>query len=183
MRGAPTPGPAVAAAAVALVLLVGGCGVPLDDAPRAVDLTTTSQTTVVPPAGDGETLSIFFFRDDRLEDQQVAADEDPTIGDAINAVLGKPEPPLTTLIPTGTEMLDFELDGQTAVIDLSDDIQGFTGPEQKGAYAQLVFTALSSGEATSVRFMVDGKKVKAPTDDGNRDIVVRTDYQPPLRPP
>lgn len=173
----------VATVTVALALLVAGCGVPLDDEPRAIDRTTTSQTTVVPPAsGDGKTMSIYFFGDERLVDQQVAADNDPTIDDAIKSVLGKPEPPLTTLIPTGTELLGFELDGQTAIIDLSEDIQGFTGPEQKGAYAQLVFTALASGQATSVQFRVNGEAVKAPTDNGNREFVVANDYDPPLNP-
>jgi len=177
------PATVLATATLCLALLVTGCGVPLDDGPRAIDRSTTSQTTLVSPAvSDGENLSIYFFRDERLEDQQVPADRDPTVDDAIKAVLGEPDPPLTTLIPTGTELLGFELDGQTAVIDLSEDIQGFTGPEQKGAYAQLVFTALATGEATSVQFKVSGEAVKAPTDNGNRESVVAADYDPPLNP-
>ena len=166
----------------ALAPLGAGCGVPLNDAPRAI-YTPTSQTTVAPPAsGTGETQSVYFFRDDRLEDQQVAAGNGPTIDDAINAVLAGPKRPLTTMIPTGTELLGFQLDGRTAIIDLSDDIEAIIGPPQKGAYAQLVFTALASGQATSVRFKVSGKAVQAPTDAGNRDTIVADDYDPPLNP-
>ena len=97
-------------------------------------------------------------------------------------MLGEPEPPLDTRIPIGTELLGFALDGETAVIDLSDDIEAFTGQAQKEAYAQLVFTALASGRARSVRFRVGGEPVRAPTDQGNLDVVTANDYDPPLNP-
>jgi spore germination protein GerM len=169
----------ISLAAVAL----GACGVPLDDAPRAIDRTTTTQTSAVPPAGPtGETMAVFFFRGDRLTEVDVAADDDPTIDDAVKAVLAGAQSPYTTFIPAGTDLLGFRLDGNTAVIDLSDDIEGVGGSRQKGAFAQLVFTALASGDATSVRFKVAGKAVPAPTDNGNVELVVADDYDPPLNP-
>lgn len=162
---------------------ITACGVPLDDQPRAIDRTTTTQTTLVPASDGGEgSMSVFFFRGDQLTAERVAVDDDPTIDDAVNTVLGEPKPPLDTRIPIGTELLGFALDGETAVIDLSDDIEAFTGQAQKEAYAQLVFTALASGRARSVRFRVGGEPVKAPTDHGNLDVVTANDYDPPLNP-
>ena len=162
---------------------LSACGVPLDDQPRAIDRTTTTQTTLVPASDGGEgSMSVFFFRGDQLTAERVAMDDDPTIDDAVNAVLGEPEPPLDTRIPIGTELLGFALVDDTAVIDLSDNIEAFTGQAQKEAYAQLVFTALASGRAESVRFRVGGEPVKAPTDQGNLDVVTADDYDPPLNP-
>ncbi len=187
MRRAGRRRPALASAVVGLVAvatLVASCGVPLDEEPRAIDRTTTTPSTVAPAANgdDGATMSLYFFNGDRLQDQQVPADDDPTIADAITAVLGEPEPPLTTQIPAGTELLSFALEGTTAVIDLSEEVEIFTGQEQKMAYAQLTFTALASGEATEVRFLVAGAEVAAPTDQGNLDVVTADDYDPPLNP-
>lgn len=175
-------------AAIAVLLAGGlnvlaGCGVPLDDEPRAIDRSTTTSTTSTPEGvGGGATMSVYFFAGDDLVDLQVPADDESTVDDAVNAVLAGPEPPLTTRIPTGTELLGFTLDGTTAVVDLSDDIEAFTGPAQKQAYAQLVFTVLASRQVQQVRFKVAGQAVKAPTDQGNLDVVSADDYDPPLNP-
>ena len=175
-------GTTVVVALVAALTVLAACGVPLDDEPRAIDRSTTTSTTA-PPADTGDgTLSVYFFDGDNLVDQQVPADDEPTIDDAVNAVLSGPAPPLTTQIPTGTELLGLRVDGTTAVIDLSDDIEAFTGLAQKQAYAQLVFTTLASRQVRQVRFKVAGKAVKAPTDQGNLDVVTAEDYDPPLNP-
>lgn len=179
----PPRGATIAATLLVALSSLAACGVPLDDEPRAIDRSTTTTTTAPPTGGTtGSTMSVYFFDGDDLVDQQVPAGDTPSIDDAVNAVLGEPEPPLTTQIPTGTELLGFRLDGNTAVIDLSDDIEAFTGPAQKQAYAQLVFTTLASRQVQQVRFKVAGKAVKAPTDQGNLDVVTADDYNPPLNP-
>lgn len=163
-------------------LVAASCGVPLDDEPRAIARTTTTQTTVAPAEGGDGALTVYFFRGDRLEDVEVAGDADPDVRDAVTAVLAGPPKPYTTQIPTGTELRDFQLDGQTAIIDLSDQMEVIDGPSQKAAYAQLVYTALQTGEARTVRFLVGGEERQAPTDNGNLDVVDEGDYEPPLNP-
>ena len=69
-----------------------------------------------------------------------------------------------------------------ATIDLSSEIDDIGGPAQKKAFAQIVFTALGFDEVERVRFLVDGKPVDAPTDDGNLAEVTADDYDPPLNP-
>ncbi len=173
------------ALAVALSTLFGAvaCGVPLDDSPQVINRTTTTQPQVIPadPA-TSKTVSVYFINDGRLVDQQVPAGDDASIAAAITAVLKRPEPPLQTQIPAGTELVDSATVGTTATIELTDDIQSIEGEPQKQAYAQLVFTALASGRVNQVTFLVAGEAVKVPTDNGARDVVTDADYRPPLNP-
>lgn len=169
---------------IATAALLGACGVPLDDAPRAIDRSTTSTsspTTVASQPGE-ETQSIFFLEDERLVDVPITADDTPSINDALTAVLGAPPKPLKTRIPKGTELLGFELEDRTAVIDLSERINEIEAERQTEAYAQLVFTALASGRVDRVMFRVEGEPVQAPTDNGGLEVVGADDYDPPLSP-
>lgn len=173
----------VTALVAGLTLFVTACGVPLDDSPQAIDRTTTTQPQVVPagPATDN-TVSVYFIQNGRLVDQQVPAGDDASITEAVTAVLKKPEPPLQTQIPAGTDLIGSSIEGTTAIIELSDDIQSIEGEPQKQAYAQLVFTALASGRVDRVTFLVAGEPVAVPADNGARDVVTAADYGPSLTP-
>lgn len=176
---------AAAALSVGTVSVVAGCGVPLDDSPRAIDRSTTSTSsppTVPPSQPGGEAQSLFYLDEDELIDVTIPAGDTPSVRDALAAVLGAPPQPLLTSIPEGTELLGFAIDGRTAVIDLSEQINDLEGERQTQAYAQLVFTALASGEADRVRFLVNGEEVQVPTDNGSLRIIGADDYDPPLNP-
>lgn len=166
------------------VLSTASCGVPLDDAPRAIDRSTTTQPEVDEgSSSSGKTVAAYFFRGKRLERLPVSVDTDsPTIADALSALLSKPTPPLESKIPSGTKVLGVRLSGDKAVIDLSETITDFEGNSQKGAYAQFVYTALASPRVDRVTFLVEGESVKAPTDRGGRANVRASDYDPPLNP-
>lgn len=165
--------------------LLAACGVPLDDAPRAIDQSTTSTSSPVTVASEpgGQDLSVFYLDGEQLVDVQVPAGDTPTVRDALTTVLGPPpEQPLVTRIPEGTQLLGVELDDRTAVINLSEEINNIEAARQTQAYAQLVFTALASDEADRVMFLVEGKAVQAPTDNGGLEVVGEDDYDPPLSP-
>ncbi len=175
--------------AVALLgaLVLPACGVPLDDAPRAISRTTTtlpSQTTVpLSEAAGAPKVRLYFLNDGRLAPTSVAVETDPDLAKAIGLVLvTKPDAPLQTRIPPGTSLLELRVEGSVASIDLSDAIEDISGPTQKEAYAQIVFTALKFAQITSVQFRVQGKQVDAPTDNGNLAVVSAADYAPPLNP-
>lgn len=180
---------ACATAAAALALAVAGCGVPIDDSPRAISRTTAPPDTAVPTTiSDGVTdqVSVYFLRDEDLERQSRDVAEDPTLGQAIGFVLAPlPEgsdPGLRTAVPTGTTLLDVTIAGRVATIDLTSEINDVTGQTQKEAFAQIVFTALAWEDVEQVRFQVDGEAIDAPTDDGNLAVVDADDYDPPLNP-
>ena len=181
---------AIAAALVALAIATAvSCGVPIDDQPRAISRSTAPPETAVPTTLDGsptDQVSVYFLRGEALERYSQAVTEEPTIGQAIGFVLDPvPEDApegLSTKVPPGTTLVDVEIVGRIATIDLTSEINDVTGPDQKEAFAQIVFTALAWEGVEQVRFQVDGETVDAPTDDGNLNVVSADDYDPPLNP-
>ena len=69
-----------------------------------------------------------------------------------------------------------------ATIDLTSEINDVTGPAQKEAFAQIVFTALAFEEVQQVRFLIDNEVIDAPTDDGNLALISAENYDAPLNP-
>ena len=184
-----TARPRLLAATVALALaaIVAGCGIPVDDSPRAISRTTASPETAVPTTLSGtesEQVSVYFLRGESLERQTRDVDQEPTLGQAIGFVL---EPPpegsdLSTAVPPGTRLLGVEVDDQVATIDLTSEINDVTALLQKRAFAQIVFTALAWEGVEAVRFEVEGEPTDAPTDDGDLAVVNADDFDPPLNP-
>jgi spore germination protein GerM len=179
---------ATAAAAIAVVVLAG-CGVPLDREPRPISQTTIAPAATVPttvaPSG-APTVSVYFLNGDRLEAQQYPVEGEATLGDALGFVLAAPPDDATSLrtsVPPDTRLRGVTVDEDgLATIDLSGEIDDVSGPTQKEAFAQIVFTALGFDEVQQVRFLVDGEAIDAPTDDGNVAVISADDYEPPLNP-
>ncbi len=178
-----------AAAAVALVAGLVGCGVPLDEQPRAISQTTavvadTTPTTAAPSGAP--TVAVYFLNDERLQAEEYRVEGEVTLGKALNFVLAPPpedaSDELSTSVPPGTELRGVQVDDGLAAIDLSSEMNALTGSTQKEAFAQIVFTALGFDEVQQVRFLIDGKAIDAPTDDGNLAVVSADDYDPPLNP-
>lgn len=164
------------------------CGVPLDDAPRGIALststtTTTPTTTTVRTLDDEPNARIYFIdQHSGLRAEDVTVD-DPTIAGALTALLST-EPPtgLKSRIPSGTRLLGTRTQGERITIDLSEEMHDIESPLDRIAYAQLTFTALQFGDHTRVAFQIEGTPVDAPTDDGNRKVVRADDYVYPLVP-
>lgn len=177
-------GAALAGAALALA----GCGVPLDQEPRAINQTTVAPTTTVPTtaAPGGASVPVYFLNGDALQVQEFPVEGEVTLGAALANVLGSPpddtSPTLHTAVPPGTRLRGAEVRDGLATIDLSGEINDIGGLPQKEAFAQIVFTALGFDEVEQVRFLVDGKPVDAPTDDGNLSVIGPENYDPPLNP-
>ena len=166
-------------ALVALLGLLAGCGVPLDDNPRAIARVTTppeaTPTTSASPTA--ETVNVYFIDDEVLRSEAFPVDDAPSMETLLGFVLaGKPTSPLVNLIPPGTLLLDATIDGNTVTIDLSDEINAISGQPQKHAYAQITLTALQHPDVTRVRFQIDGEAVRTPTDKGNIEVVTADDF-------
>lgn len=177
-----------ALATAALVALLAACGVPIDDEPRAITQTTippAADTPTTAPEETGQEVSVYFLRGDQLERQDLRVEGDPTLAQAISLVLGPPaedDAELESSVPPGTALRSVEVAGSTATIDLTSEINDVTGLPQKEAFAQIVFTTLAFPDVESVRFLVDGEAIDAPTDDGNLALVRAENYDKPLNP-
>lgn len=182
---------AAVGACFALAALVGlaGCGVPVDDEPRAISQTTIRPSDTVPttaaPSG-APTVSVYFLNDDRLQAVEYPVEGEVALGTALDYVLAAPpdggENGLKTSVPPGTRLRGATVEGGVATIDLSGEINDIGGAAQKQAFAQIVFTALGFDEVQAIQFSVDGKPIDAPTDAGNLSQVSADDYGPPLNP-
>lgn len=179
-------GLAVAALAVAGL---AACGVPLDSQPRAITRTTVTANDVPPTTSaspGAQDVSVYFVRDDRLEEVRYPVSGDATLSAALRFALGSPAEGspagLTTAVPPGTRLRGVAVADGVASVDLSSEINDISGENQKQAFAQLVFTALSFRGVSAVRFLIQGKPVDAPTDHGNLAEVAADDYDPPLNP-
>lgn len=182
-------GAVAAAGGLAALLAVTSCGVPIDGQPRPITQTTIAPADTVPttvaPTGSPE-VSVYFLNGERLEAKEYPVEGEVTLGKALDFVLAAPADTgatdLQTAVPPGTELRGVEVADGLATIDLTGEIDDISGPAQKEAFAQIVFTALGFDEVQRVRFLIDGEGVDAPTDDGNLTVVTADDYNPPLNP-
>lgn len=169
-----------------LLLFVVSCGVPLDDHPREITLstsTTTEVTTTTGPTSSGDRAEIFFVD----ENGALRADEVTLKRASVPAALSEllsAEPPsgLKSRIPSGTRLLEVRTQGERVFVDLSSEMHDIESPLDRVAYAQLTFTVLTFPDIREIAYEIDGQPVDAPTDDGNRRIVTAGDYLYPLRP-
>ena len=179
---------AVGTVVVALGLTLAACGVPLDSGPQTIARTTLTSDDIPPTTSASPTaqqVSVYFLNDNHLEEVRYRATQ-PTVETALGFALAGPAKGspagLTTSVPPGTELRSVTVTDQVATIDLSTEINDISGENQKQAFAQLVFTALSFRGVEAVRFHIDGKEVDAPTDHGNLSTVTADDYDAPLNP-
>ena len=185
--------PALALATATIIalamLVVASCGVPLDSSPRAITRTTIAGDEIPPTTsaspGAAE-VSVYFLREDRLEEVRYPVSGEPSLSAAVAFALASPAEGspagLTTAVPPGTELRNSSVTDGVATLDLSSEINDISGENQKQAFAQIVFTALSIRGIDAVRFSIQGKAVDAPTDHGNLGQVTADDYDPPLNP-
>lgn len=184
---------ALAAAVAVLVVPLGACGMPDDDRPRLVaaedapiDLTpsTAPASTSTPEGSEG--VNVFFIDSETGLLRQVRrAVEDVTPQTAIAALLtgvGEDDPgDLASAIPADTQLVRAQLEGTTLLVDLTPappgGILSVVGATQLQAFAQIVRTVTGLPGVSSVRFLVDGQPISAPTDAGaSNEPVDRSDY-------
>lgn len=170
---------------VALTVLAA-CGVPLDEDPReiAISSTTTSEARTSTTRGsDGTTATVYLVdQNGGLRGDEVAL-EAPGVAGAVSALLSADPPTgLKSQIPSGTRLLELRTRGRRVTVDLSAEMHDISSPLDRIAYAQIAFTALEFPEYVQIEFEIEGQAVDAPTDDGNREVVTANDYLYPLNP-
>jgi hypothetical protein len=167
----------IAALTVAIAAVAAACGLPNDHAPRTlvkddVPFALLASSTTAPPSEIiGPLANLFFVTGDRLVQVQEHVTR-ITASEVVQGLLAGPtddQPPdVTTAIPRETRLVNIVQTGDDIlIIDLSSDILAVEGPEQKAAFAQLVYTAYALREIKGVRFRIDGEDKAIPTDNGS----------------
>jgi hypothetical protein len=173
----------VAALAIALV----GCGIsslPKDAAPRPIDAAKVPFNLLGPSTtkpgdgagGAGSLVKVWFVASQQLESvTRTVGDNTPAmVLDALVKGVATGDPAgLSSAIPQNTTIVSTELDGSTLVVTLSSEILSVTGPEQKNAFAQLVYTAADLPGVSGVRFRAldssgQPQDLEPTTDTGNK---------------
>lgn len=174
------PGRRGVAAVVALALLLAGCGIEPDSAPR--DITPDEQDGSGDVGGaDGDAQegsgTRVYLIDAGAPGQAavlraVGRDVRPTPTEALLALLdgpsdGEQEQRLSTAIPEGTVLHSARFSPRpTLVVDLSERIFEATGDVLVDAVAQVVFTASELEDVERVELLVEGKRNEWPRGDG-----------------
>jgi spore germination protein GerM len=173
----------------ALVGVLAACGIPQDDEPRLIADEPEELATTQPPTNGGgnRTIEVFLIDQQRAQGPRLAArprttDAPPSDLEEVRALLdgvtAAEEGQYTTAIPRDTRLLDTSNAGpDTILLDLSEQFDSVAGDNQQQAFAQLVYTATQEDRSAAVRFRIEGKPISAPTEEGQRDEVRRSDYE------
>ncbi len=154
-------------------LALAGCGVPMDDGPRAIPTTDQQASDEGQPeapaqAGGASSPKVFFLTaqgpqgGERL--QGVSRDVGRTRRrcwrrSSRASPSDEQDRRLQTFIPPGTTLLDADLRGDgTLVVDVGDAFFDAKGESQIKAVAQVVYTATDLPEVERVRLLVDGQE-------------------------
>jgi hypothetical protein len=168
-----------------LVCLLSGCGIPTEDAPRALDPADAPlrvfQDVAPAPEGDGR-VALYFVRNDLVVLQPRAVERSQDIDGLLDLLLEGPTPEQVaagtrSAIPTTFEVEDVEVgpDG-VAVVSLGGGASLTTDPL---GFAQVVATLTAPGRAEAVRFRLDGEDLRVPRGDGSltTEPLRRRDYE------
>ena len=169
----------VLAVAVLSLAAVWGCGVPADEAPRAVPADEIPEALAAAPtttttAEVGVAADLFFLEAEEesnvLRAEQVRLDDNlaETALRALVATVPEDLPDgVITSIPPETTVLGTQLDDGILTVDLSDEFASVSGEIRIQAVAQMVYTATrSGGPVDGVLFTVEGEPDPVPDADG-----------------
>jgi len=165
-------------AAFATVLVLGGCGIPVDSSPRplsADEVPLPAPDLALPPAplpadSTQVTVEAFFVRGSRLAAVRRQVPAPASVEGALAAVLTEPSPAerndgLRTAL-TRPVRLAGNVGAGVPLIDVTETFERTEGEEQILALAQLVFTLTGVPGVDGVSFALQGRPVEVPTGDG-----------------
>ena len=163
------------AAGALAVLLLAGCGVPQDDAPRALDRADAPfrvfESEAVPtPTGD-LAAELWLVRGDRPEPVVRAVPRPGSPEQVLEQLFSGPTEQesaagLVTAIPTAFELEEVEVEDRIAVVTI-DGLGDQVRTDNNVAYAQIVATLDARPEIDGVRFRTEDGDLPVPRGDGS----------------
>lgn len=197
---------ATLAAALLVLAVAAGCGIPTEATARPIDRNVLNQalveqsTTTSTPADTGglnRTAVLFLVSSkDGSSSELLAATKVPILNvvdqaeyprqviEQLIAEKSDGSSDLTNAIPPGTRVLNATKDGNVLDLDLS-DLGQVESSRQRLAAAQIVYTATAIDGIAGVRFSIDGELAAVPLDDRAAEvgqIIMRRDYPNMLAP-
>ena len=172
-----------AALCATVAVLLVGCGVALDHAPRALNLPTTTTTTQPNPT-DGRFPTVLYYLADGKLLPVVEDLPDRSLTTVLTALL---EPPggstaaqgLSSSIPAGTELLGFQRDQNLLAVNLSGSFDNVVGLSRQQAIGQIVLTMTELSDVTDLQFRVEGEEVTVSSPvEGDSQSVNACDFKP-----
>jgi spore germination protein GerM len=173
------------APALVVAALLGACGVPADDEPRAIDQEHVSEEITEDTAeGLTDTATLYLTRSGASGGTLLAPAEwqvpvgtsstSPTPTTALETLLAfqpdetAQEQGLGTQIPPNTRLVGpLVIDDEGVLtVDLNETLYGMPAPASSLAFGQVVCTAAAFGEVGAVRFEQDGQPRRVPMGDG-----------------
>ncbi|MFI5937728.1 GerMN domain-containing protein [Actinoplanes sp. NPDC051494] len=158
---------------LAMLLVVSGCGVPLDREPRAIETPGRLDASGNPvPAEAGSTVArLYLVRDGRLVrvPRRVPGPLSPR--QQLDALLAGPTAEesadgLTSALTTMT-VTDLHLAGRRATITIADRADQLVRTDEVLAFGQIVCTLTSQTDVGTVSFVSGGQALGVPRADGS----------------
>lgn len=147
------------AALVAAVSILAGCGVGIDDEPRALEEEASATTAAEVPGVGSSSAALYFVRLGALVpvEQELPDRESATLVRALAvAPTDGATDGLNTSVPAGTSVLGTERNADLLSIDLSEDFDNVVGLSRQQAIGQMVLTVTERGSVERVAFKVEG---------------------------
>lgn len=181
-------------ALIAVALIAGGCGIPMESEPRALppeveaDSPSTGDSPATPDSGTTQAFVWYWTDADRLMPiaRRVSSKDPETM---INLALAAPTDVdravgVSSRIPEGTNLLGVPTakDGVLAV-DLSGTLDQIRADAQRQAIAQIVLTADQIAGVDTVEFSVDGTPLRFAAADGQQAAASSCDFRTSLATP
>jgi len=175
--------PVLGAAALAVALL-GACGLPADDEPRAISQDQEPSQDLTDDTGEGQTgpAMLYLIRFDGTDNHlspvelevPVGSASAPTPASALETLLGEtPDQALqadgyNTAIPANTRLTSPPILDEQGVltIDINEPLYRVQAPGSSLAFGQIVCTADAFDEVRAVQFQLEGEVRPAPMGDG-----------------
>ncbi|MCF0091363.1 GerMN domain-containing protein [Micromonospora sp. MH99] len=178
--------------AVGLVALLAGCGIPTDEAPRAVPpprgpFPTSAPAETAPVGPATETLCL--VRDNRIVPVLRRVERSRGIEDQLRHLLSGPtgaerDADLTSALPGAVNAAGVTVTGTQARVAVDEPADDAGRSDEVLAFGQIVCTLTSRDDVTSVTFLRDGRPLGVPRADGSlsEQPLTRTDYAPLITP-
>ncbi len=169
---------------VGMAALAVGCGIPLDATPQRLEVDPTGPPVADEPVvTDLTTVSVYLVQNEQLIRATRELPGPVSLTTVVSALLRsasglEDRDGLRTSIPSGTRLLSARQVGSVAHIDLSGDFVAVGGEEEILAVAQIVLTATSLEDVSSVLFLIEGLPTGVPVAGGalSTDPVGPDDY-------